>query len=89
MGEAAEVTFEDINLGIGSLTAGAFHHHAAKNSQNENDEGEIESPGTLFVEDEVDDGGPYNENVRYDFVYSKISLIVHNANIAKLNNTFC
>jgi hypothetical protein len=41
------------------------------------------------VENKVDDGGTNNENIRYDFVDSEVSLIVHSYNITTLSSTIC
>lgn len=89
LGEAAQVAFENVDFGIGCLPAGAFHHHAAEDCQDEDDEGEVERSGPLFVENKVDDGGTNNENIRYDFVDSEVSLIVHSYNITTLSSTIC
>jgi hypothetical protein len=41
------------------------------------------------VENKVNYGGTNNENIRYDFVDSEVSLIVHSYNITTLSSTIC
>lgn len=82
--EAAQVGFELVVFGVGSMTAGAFHHQTAEDGKYEDAEDDVEGLRPIckvalgaMEQDEIDYCGGEDEDVGHPFPNLQISLIIH------------